>query len=179
MATNVVVRGNRIDWGKSVVAGVVSMAVFAAIMMAFAWAVRGASPWRPLDIFGAIVLGQAISDGAVAHTVATTLAGALLLLALGVLSGVIVALIVHRMHPAIALVAGAAFGLAIYYVDMHGFARIFEPLTMLRGWSTLVAYAIQGGLAAGLYGAMKRSLVETTPVYAGNDMRRLRDVSLT
>lgn len=179
MATNVVVRGNGIDWGKAVVAGIVSMAAFAATLMAFAWAVRGVSPWRPIDIFGAIVLGQPASESAVVHTVATMVAGALLLLALGVLSGVIVAFIVHRMHPALALTAGAAFGVAMYYVDMHGFARIFEPLAMLRGWSTLIAYAIQGGLAAGLYRAMNRALIETAPEYADNDMRRLREVSLT
>ena len=179
MANQVDVRGNGIDWGKALVAGMVSMAVFAAILMAFGWTVRGASPWRPLDIVGAIVLGQPTSDSILAHTAATSAAGGLLLLVLGALSGVVVAFLVHRMHAVLALVTGVAFGLAMYTVDMHGLARIFPALEMLRGWSTLIAYAIQGGLAAGLYKAMVRALVETMPEYAGNDMRRLREVSLT
>ena len=89
MAANVAVPGNNgaIDWGKAVLSGVVAMVVFALIEMAFSWALRGASPWKPLDIFGAIALGQPVTAGADVHTAATTIVGALVLLALGVLSG--------------------------------------------------------------------------------------------
>jgi hypothetical protein len=180
-AANVVARSNRrttIEWDRAILAGVIAMTVFAAIEMTFAWAVRGASPWRPLDIFGAIVLGQSASEPVVSHTGATALVGALVLLALGMLSGVIIALLVHRLHAALVLAVGALFGVAMYYVDMYGFARIFPSLALLRGWSSLFAYAVQGGLAAGLYRAMTRSIIEAAPERGVHDMRRMREVPL-
>jgi hypothetical protein len=178
MADNVAVRGGTrpVQWGKGVLAGILSMLVFALVEMAFSWALRGRSPWHPLDIFGAITLGQNAS-GAV-HTGTTTLVGALALLALGVLAGVIVALLVHRSNPPLALALGALFGLAMYYVDLYGFARIFPSLAELRDWMSAVAYAVQGGLAAGLYKAMSRSMVDVVPEHAGRDMRRMREVQL-
>lgn len=180
MAANVAVRGNNgaIDRGKAVLSGVVAMVVFALIEMAFSWALRGASPWKPLDIFGAIALGQPVTAGADVHTAATTIVGALMLLALGALSGAVIALFVRRLRATFAVAAGALFGLAMYYVDMHGFARIFASLGDLRDWMSVLAYAIQGGLTAALYKAMARSLVDIVPEHAGTDMRRLREVPL-
>ena len=180
MARDVVVRGNSgtIDWGRAVLAGIVSMIVFGVVEMAYGALVRGASPWRPLDVFGAVVLGQFGPSADSGHTWATTIAGVLALLALGALSGIIVALLVHRLQPMLAVLVGVLFGIAMYYVDMYGFAWIFAPLTLLRGLSSLAAYAIQGGLAAAVYVSMTRAALGDTATTAGNDMRRLRDVPL-
>jgi len=181
MAADVVVRGNsrRIDWGRAVVAGIVAMIVFAAIGMAYGALMRGVSPFRPLDVFGAVALGQFGPSADTGHTVATTVVGALVLLALGALSGVIIAFLVQRLARTLALVVGVLFGVAMYYVDLHGFAWIFAPLAQLRGLSSLCAYAIQGGLTAALYVAMTRATIEAEPLPAENDMRRLREVPLT
>jgi hypothetical protein len=180
MAADVVVRGNSrsIDWGRAVVAGIVAMIVFAAIEMVYGALVRDLSPFRPLDVFGAVALGQFGPSADIGHTVATTVVGALVLLALGALSGVIIALLVQRLTPTLALLVGVLFGVAMYYVDMYGFAWIFAPLAQLRGLSSLGAYAIEGGLTAALYVAMTRATVEAEPQPAANDMRRLRDVPL-
>ena len=137
--------------------GFVSMIVFGVVEMAYGALVRGASPWRPLDVFGAVVLGQFGPSADSGHTWATTIAG---------------------VQPMLAVLVGVLFGIAMYYVDMYGFAWIFAPLTLLRGLSSLAAYAIQGGLAAAVYVSMTRAALGDTATTAGNDMRRLRDVPL-
>ena len=180
MAADVVVRGNSrwTDWGRAVVAGIVAVIVFAAMAMAYGALVRGVSPFRPLDVFGAVALGQFGPSADAGHTIATTIVGALVLLALGALWGVVIALLVHRLSPTLSLVVGVLFGIAMYYVDMYGFAWLFAPLAQLRGLSTLCAYAIQGGLTAALFNVMARARAEAEPLLPENDMRRLRDVPL-
>jgi hypothetical protein len=191
MASTVVARTNTstIDWGVAILAGMLAMIVFAAIELAFAWTIRGTSAWTPLDILGEITLdvvapattvvpGTAVAPGLRAATV-----GGAVLLALGALSGALVASIVHRMETLAAALAGALFGLAMYYVVLYGFARVFPALGELRDWMSVLAYVIQGVLIAGLY----KTLVPADERVReerfarrdeGYDMRRLRHARL-
>jgi hypothetical protein len=175
MATVAVARSNTmtLDWRSAVISGLLSMMVFAIVEMAFSWAIRGQVPWRPLAIFGAVAL-QIVAPGAALARGMTSATGAALLLALGVLSGVILAWVAHRMSTTLAAVAGALFGLAMYYVDLHGFARVFAVLGDLRDWMSVLAYVIQGALAAGLYKALARGDDRIPREASGPDMRRLQ-----
>jgi ABC-type lipoprotein release transport system permease subunit len=101
-----------------------------------------------------------------------------LLLALGALSGIIVAMLVNRLGTMTAAIVGVAFGLAMYAVDMVGFARAFPSLLDLRDWMSVLAYGIQGAVTAGLYKALTRDDVETVTESTGRDLRDLRDVRL-
>ena len=180
MAATFVARANSqtIDWGIAILAGVVAMVVFAVIEMAFSWAMRGASPWQPLVVFGTVTLHALMPSAHVGGGIRTMLVGAALLLALGALSGVILAYIVDRIGVASAAIAGAIFGLAMYAVDLYGVARLLPALLDLRDWMSALAYVLQGVLTAALYKVLARK--EAAPLADGatHDLRDLRNVRL-
>ena len=178
MATLVERENIGVDWPKAVLAGIVAMIVFAVVEMAFSWALRGQSPWQPLAIFGSATI-DALWPGRHAGGGPRTIAvGAALLLALGALSGVILASIVDRIGVVPAAIAGFVFGLAMFAVDLYALAGIFPELAALRDWMSGLAYAIQGALTAGLYKAVTRHERPVVRAAPGRDLRELRHAPL-
>lgn len=178
MTAAVVARPNtqRVAWGIGILAGIVAMIVFAIIEMAFSWAMRGTSPLQPLVVFGTATLHALMPPAHVGGGARTAIAGAACLLALGAVSGVILAYIVDRIGVGAAALAGAIFGLAMYAIDMHGVARLLPALADLRDWMSALAYVIQGALTAALFKVMTRE--EATVVDNAPDLRDLRHVPL-
>jgi hypothetical protein len=166
-----------VAWGSAIIAGIVAMIVFAIVEIAFSWAMRAQSPWHPLAVFGTVTIDALLPDRHPGGGPRTIAVGAALLLVLGALSGVILAAIVDRVGVITAAIAGVMFGLAMFVVDLYGLARIFPLLHDLRDWMSALAYAIQGGLAAGLY---KAATHHERPIVApaGPDLRDLRHAPL-
>ncbi|KVV37555.1 sodium:proline symporter [Burkholderia territorii] len=64
---------------------------------------------------------------------------------------VVLAKMVRGLSPGAALLAGGAFGLVLYGVNLHAFTAIFPWFVAARGVITLVAHVVFGGVAAGVY----------------------------
>src|SRR5690348_18465407 len=78
MASTFVARPNSqaIDVGMAILAGIVAMAVFTVIEIALSWAMRGASPWQPLVVFGTAALPALMPSAHAGGGIRTMLAGA-------------------------------------------------------------------------------------------------------
>jgi hypothetical protein len=166
-----------IDWSMAVLAGIVAIVVFAALQIIFALGIRGTGPLHPLVTFGTAALSAIAPSVTPGGGPKTAAVGVALLLALGALSGIVLALVVHRVGVIVAGVVGAVFGIAMYAIDIYGFARLFPVLAELRDWTSALAYVVQGALTAGLYKTLTRDealIIEDT----GHDLRKLRDVRL-
>lgn len=170
-------RDNTPAWGTALVAGIVAMIVFAIVEMAFSWAMRGASPWHPLVVFGTATIDALLPDRHAGGGPRTIVVGCALLIVLGALSGVILAAIVDRVGVVTTVIAGLIFGLAMFALDLYGFARLFPVLAPIRDWMSALAYAIQGVLTAGLYKAMTHH-ERPAVVSSGPDLRDLRHAPL-
>jgi hypothetical protein len=174
-----VARGNTgaIEWSMAVLAGIVAMVVFAALQIIFALSIRQTGPLQPLVTFRTATLTAVAPSVTPNSGPKAAGVGVAVLLALGALSGVVLALIVHRTGAIAAILVGAVFGIAMYAIDMYGLAPFFPVLAGLRDWPSALAYVVQGVLAAVLYKAMTRNavlIIEDT----GHDLRKLRDVRL-
>jgi len=167
-----------VDWSYALIAGIIAMIMFAVIEMAFSWAMRGASPMQPLVVFGTATLHALMPSSHVGGGIRTAIVGAALLLALGALSGFLLAYIVDRLGSLAAAVAGAVFGLAMFAVDLYGIARLLPSLLDLRDWMSALAYVIQGALTAALYKVMTREEALPPSAVGAHDLRDLRDVRL-
>jgi hypothetical protein len=177
MATLVDRNDRSIAWGPALIAGIIAMVVLVIVEIAFSWAMRGQSPWHPLVVFGTATL-DAFMPGTHAGGGPRTMAiGCALLIALGALSGIVLAYIVDRLGVVSAAIAGVVFGLAMFAIDLYALARTFPVLADLRDWMSALAYAIQGALAAGLY---KASTHHERPLAMpkGPDLRDLRHAPL-
>ncbi|HEY2907187.1 MAG TPA: hypothetical protein VGJ29_14895 [Vicinamibacterales bacterium] len=186
MTTHVVVRGNTetINWGAAILAGIVGMLAFTALQMAFAWSLKGQSPWTPLHMVGATILGPATLAPAGAIGVKLAAVTGTLLLVIAVFSGVVLAVVTRRLGMGGAVVVGALFSLAAYYVDVYGLTRVFPWLADWRDWTGVVAYVVQGALTGGIYKAATHAAHESAARAAAvelpqHDLRRMRSVPLT
>jgi aromatic ring-cleaving dioxygenase len=56
-----------------------------------------------------------------------------------------------------AIVAGAVFGIAVYFVNFYGFTALFPWFAMARGAISIVAHAMFGAVAGGVYQAIAKS----------------------
>jgi hypothetical protein len=177
MATDVVVRGNTraIEWGPAIWSSIIAGVVFAVIEMALAWAVKGQSPWAPLHMIGAIGLGPDAltpSDTFDVRIIGTAIA---IHFALAILYGVILAFIVQRLGMTPAVVVGALYGLALYFINFYGFTRLFPWFADARDWVSILSHIVQSGLMAGLYKTMAHPAAAAPPGSDDvHDMRHLR-----
>ncbi|KVG35526.1 hypothetical protein [Burkholderia diffusa] len=69
----------------------------------------------------------------------------------------VLAKLVRDLSPGAALLAGGAFGLVLYGINLHAFTAIFPWFVAARGVITLVAHVGFGVVAAGVYCIARRS----------------------
>lgn len=151
-----VVAMRSIDWKAAIWASIIAGLVFAALEVAMVALVQGKSPWAPLHMIGAIALGS----GAMATPdtfdvgVIGTAVGVHMVLAL--IYGVILAFFITRLDTGMAVIAGAVYGLALYYINFYGFTRWFPWFADARDWISIVNHIVQSALMAYLYKAIER-----------------------
>lgn len=61
-----------------------------------------------------------------------------------------------RLSLIAAIVAGAVFGLVVYFVNFYGFTALFPWFAMARGAISIFAHAMFGAVAGGVYQAIAR-----------------------
>ncbi len=103
---------------------------------------------RDSRLAAAIVMGTAVLTPERELDWAVLLVATVLHFALSALYGLILALLLSRLAAGLVLAAGAAFGLILYGVNMHGFTALFPWFAASRDWITVLAH-----LAFGLSGA--------------------------
>ena len=116
--------------------------------------VVGTSPWVTSHMIAALVMGPNALQGAgfSVGIVAVALATHYLL---GVVFALLLTILMAPFHldssSAMALLAGAAFGLLLYAFNFYGLVRFFPWFSEVRGTVTLVAHLIFGMAAALIY----------------------------
>jgi hypothetical protein len=142
-----------IDWSAAIWASVIAGLVFAALEMALAWAVNGASPWAPLHLIGAIALGPHALTPPDTFDVGVISMAIVIHMALAIIYGVILAFIVARLEIGMATIVGAFYGLLLYVINFYAFTAVFPWFADARGWVSIVTHIVQSGLMAYLYEA--------------------------
>jgi hypothetical protein len=142
------------DWLAACVSGFVAGAILMVLELLWTTLVTGDGPWGTTHAIAALMLGpQTVqTTGFSIDVVAAALVTHYLL---GIAFGVILAGIIAPYHfdssIGMAMLIGATYGLALYFLNFYGMARIYTWFADMRDWSTLVAHLIFGITAAGLY----------------------------
>lgn len=134
-------------------AGLISGLAFLVFEMAML-ALMGQSPWGPPRMMAAIILGQSVlppPDAYAAFNPGVVLVAMIVHFALSIIYAVVFALVAERMAMSRALIAGAAFGLALYVVNFHGFTAIFPWFEMARGIGSIAGHVVYGLILAFAY----------------------------
>lgn len=131
----------------TVVAGTLATVVQVALWLLFtdAWP---AILHRDARLAAAVVLGPDVLPPPASFDLRVTAVATAVHFALSFVYCALVAWLVKGRSPRAALAIGAAFGAALYVVNMHGFTWVFPWFSQARDWITVAAHVAFGVIAA-------------------------------
>ncbi|NGZ86103.1 hypothetical protein [Duganella aceris] len=147
------------DWAAAAVAGFGAGGVLMLLELAWSAFIAGGDPWLTSRLIAAMAMsGEVLQTSGYSLTV---LVVALLVhYALGVVFGVLLAAIMAPFNldssSAMALTAGALFGLLLYVLNFYGMTGVYVWFVELRSWPTAIAHVIFGMAAAFIYLKLER-----------------------
>lgn len=132
---------------QAALAGVLAGTLATAAQMLLWW--LGATPvvdtlLRDARLTAALLLGPSALAAEPVWRWDVLLAATLIHFTLSFIYAAIALPFARPLAMAHALLAGAAFGLAIYAVNLHGFTLLFPWFAVARGWATLIAHGVFG-----------------------------------
>lgn len=106
---------------------------------------------RDVHFAAAIVMGPQALSSIETFDRTTFIVATLVHFALSIIYGLILASLIRRLRATSSLIAGSAFGLGLYVINMHGFTMLFPWFEAARDWITIAAHVTFGVTAAGVY----------------------------
>ncbi|KXS33794.1 MAG: sodium:proline symporter [Candidatus Gallionella acididurans] len=138
---------HRPDWSTAVLAGVIA-GTSATLVQMLLWLVfTDAFPailFRDARLTAALVLGSSVLPPPATFDTGIMLAATLVHFALSVVYAALLARLTSGLENIPALLAGAAFGIVLYFINLYGFTAVFPWFAQARGWITLIAHAVFG-----------------------------------
>ncbi len=147
------------DWAAAAIAGFGAGGVMMLLEVLWAVTAGGADPWRPAHMVAAMAMGwDALQT--TGYSLAVVATALIIHYLLGTVFGVLLAAIVAPFRldssPAMILLSGALFGLALYGLNFYGMTGVFAWFTELRGWGTALGHVLFGAAAALIYLLLER-----------------------
>lgn len=143
-----------VDVGAAAYAGVAAGILATGVQIAL-WAIfTDALPaifFRDSRFAAAIVLGHDVLPPPASFDGRIMLIATLVHFALSVTYGLILARFIAGLRTSASLLAGAAFGLGLYAVNMYGFTAAFPWFASSRDWITALTHIVFGTILAGVY----------------------------
>ena len=144
------------NWRAALWASVVAAFVFATLYIGLGWALHGISPWVPLRMMGAIVLGPAALSPPDTFDAQIVVVAILLHIVLSIAYGTFLALVMPTGGTALGILLGGFYGLALYYINFYGFNAFSPWFVDQRDWLSIVSHCVFGAVLAYAYTAIKR-----------------------
>ncbi|RQS48636.1 sodium:proline symporter [Burkholderia sp. Bp8986] len=136
-------------------------AVGSTVIELLLWPIAGEDPFhnllRDARLTAALVMGRAVLGASPGFDPTIMGVATLVHAALSLAYTAVLARMVRNLSPGAALVAGGAFGLVLYGINLHAFTAIFPWFVPVRGAITLIAHVVFGVMAAGVYCIVRRS----------------------
>ncbi len=129
--------GRSPHWVSATYAGLTAALVFVVLEMIMVPLFAGDSPWAPIRMIGAIILGRDVLPPPATFNLGVTLAALVVHFVLGVILAWILALLIFRLNIWPAIIVGAAFGLVVYWINFYGFTAAFPWFEAARNWITI------------------------------------------
>jgi len=147
-----------IHWRRAAVAGIAAGVVATAFQIALWWVAAEPLPaifFRDARLTAAIVMGSQVLPPPATFDGMIVLVATLVHFALSIAYGLILSTMISRRGAPYGLrrcaLAGAAFGLLLYAVNMYGFTFVFPWFVATRDWITAATHAVFGTVAAIVY----------------------------
>jgi uncharacterized membrane protein YagU involved in acid resistance len=143
----------RLNAGAAVASGIFCGAVMLGLLIGFANVIYGEEPWKLLRMIAATVHGREALAPAGEFDARLALLGGLMHFLFSILYALALTGLLVECRKALAPWLGLAFGVGLYFANLHGFTLIFPWFEELRTVDTFVAHAFFGLLITQAYAA--------------------------
>jgi hypothetical protein len=144
-------RLGNLNASAATVAGLVAGTVALLAMLMLSTSVYDESAWKLPRMVAAVLAGRGALEPDDEFSFALVSLGIVLHYGLALLYAFVLAAIVKDLPDAAAPWIGMAFGVALYFGNLYGFARLFPWFGTLRTLDTLATHVLFGILAASAY----------------------------
>lgn len=144
---------DRLHAGAAIGSGLFCGAVLLGLLIGFANLLYSEEPWKLLRMIAATVQGPSALLLADQFEPRVVLLGVVMHFLFSVLYALALTGILVECRKALAPWLGLAFGVALYFINLHGFTMLFPWFAELRTVDTLVAHAFYGLLITQTYAA--------------------------
>jgi hypothetical protein len=144
-----------VDWRAAIWAGLIAGLVFLLFNVFIGPLVIGGNGWVIVRLFASLLMGSGVLVPPATFDGAALLAGLAVNFGLSVIFSLLVALIIHRGGLISGILGGGLLGLALYGINFYTLTIFFPWFFPLRSWVFLLAHALFGALAGGIYEALE------------------------
>lgn len=141
-------------WGIMVGAGIAAGTVATAVQVLLWLALSAGFPgvlFRDARLTAALVLGRQVLPPPATFDTAVWVAATLIHFTLSIAYAALIGPLAQRLAGARLLVSGAVLGIALYVVNLYGFAALFPWFAQARGWIAAAAHVAFGVTAVAAY----------------------------
>lgn len=140
---------------NAIIGAGIAAGIFSALAQIVLWLVFTdefpAVLFRDARLTAALVMGKQVLPPPATFEADVWFAATFIHFALSVCYAVLLVPFATRVGSAMALLAGAGFGVAIYAVNLYGFSEIFPWFAQARGWNVAIAHVVFGLAAVVVY----------------------------
>ena len=145
-----------IHWRSAALAGIAAGVVATVGQIVLWWVSSEPLPailFRDARLTAAIVMGREVLPPPATFYWSVMLVATLVHFALSITYALTLSVFISRLSMLLSLLAGAAFGLLLYAINMYGFTFVFPWFVAAREWVTAATHVVFGTVAAAVYKA--------------------------
>lgn len=135
-------------WKSAVWAGVIAAVVMLMLELIMNPLFLGSPIWGPPRMMAAILLGKGVLPPPASFSVEMLLGAMAVHGALSIIFAIILSFIIKKLSLTVAVLIGAIFGLALYFINFYGFTSIFPWFANARNWVQIVIHILFGIVSA-------------------------------
>lgn len=141
---------DKLFFKAAIIAGLIAGAVFILLEMIMVPLFMNESPWGPPRMIAAIILGTSVlpmPGQPVTFDFGVMIVAVILHFVLSIIYTIIIGRLCKNLSLGTSLLAGAIFGLALYFINFFGFTAVFPWFAMARNWISIFAHIMFGLVA--------------------------------
>jgi hypothetical protein len=145
-----------IHWRSAALAGIAAGVIATLVQIALWWAASEPLPamlFRDARLTAAIVIGRQVLPPPATFDWSIMLVATLVHFSLSIAYGLTLSVIISRLSASLSLLAGAAFGLFLYAINMYGFTFLYPWFAAARDGITATTHVVFGLVVAAVFKA--------------------------
>ncbi len=139
-----------VNWKSVILAGLLGGAAFLIVNLPLNVIIYGRSPWVPVRMIGAILLGRGALPPPPTFDIGILLVAVILHFGLSILY-TLTGAIIARPDRLAAVVTGAVLGVLLYLINFYIFTGLFPWFEGARNWLSIVTHVVFGAVASLTY----------------------------